>query len=144
MDDNETLTNPETEVTETASTEALPEELATDEIQDGDENGEEGQNEIEEIEFNGKKYSVPKELAPNLMMQSDYTRKTQEVAELRKDTEAERTSWQQKALVRDQLFQENADLHQVEKRLNAFRNVNWQQWQAQDANGAQAALAEYT
>lgn len=143
MDVEETLTNPDTEVTEIAPTEATPEELATEEIQEGDEL-EEGQIEVEEVEFNGKKYSVPKELAPNLMMQSDYTRKTQEVAELRKETEAEKTTWHKQAEVREQLFEERAELHQIDKRLNAYRNTNWQQWQVQDPNGYQAAMAEYT
>lgn len=144
--EEETLTNQdEPEVIEpTASTEAPTEDQATGENQEGDEQEEEGQIETEEVEFNGKKYAVPKELAPNLMMQSDYTRKTQEVAELRKETEADRASWQQQRQIQEQLFSEKAELHQIEKRLGAFRNVNWQAWQAQDANGAQAALAEYT
>ena len=143
--EKETLTNQDDpEVIETASTEAEPEDQATGENQEGDEQEEEGQIEVEEVEVDGKKYSVPKELAPKIMMQSDYTRKTQEVAELRKETEAERAAWQQQAQTRDELFSEKAELHQVEKRLGAFRNVNWQAWQAQDANGAQAALAEYT
>ena len=142
--EEETLTNQdEPEVIENASTEAQPEALAPEQPEsEGDE--EEGQIETEEVEFNGKVYAVPKELAPNLMMQSDYTRKTQEVAELRKETEAERASWRQQAQIREALFEERAELHQIDKRLNAYRNTNWQQWQVQDPNGYQAAMAEYT
>ena len=143
MDDNETLTNLETEVTETTPVEAVTEAQATDEIQEGDETEEEGQIEVEEVEIDGKKYSVPKELAPKIMMQADYTRKTQEVAELRKETEAEKASWQKQSQVRDQLFQEKADLHQIDKRLGAYRNTNWQLWHSQDPNGAQAAQMDY-
>ncbi len=142
--EEETLTNQdEPEVIENASPEAQPEELAPEQPEsEGDE--EEGQIETEEVEFNGKVYAVPKELAPNLMMQSDYTRKTQEVAELRKETEAERASWRQQAQIREALFEERAELHQIDKRLNAYRSTNWQQWQVQDPNGYQAAMAEYT
>ena len=142
--EEETLTNQdEPEVIENASPEAEPEALAPEQPEsEGDE--EEGQIETEEVEFNGKVYAVPKELAPNLMMQSDYTRKTQEVAELRKETEAERASWRQQAQIREALFEERAELHQIDKRLNAYRNTNWQQWQVQDPNGYQAAMAEYT
>ena len=142
--EEETLTNQdEPEVIENASPEAQPEALAPEQPEsEGDE--EEGQIETEEVEFNGKVYAVPKELAPNLMMQSDYTRKTQEVAELRKETEAERASWRQQAQIREALFEERAELHQIDKRLNAYRNTNWQQWQVQDPNGYQAAMAEYT
>jgi len=69
MDVEETLTNQdEPEVIENASTEAQPEALAPEQPEsEGDE--EEGQIETEEVEFNGKVYAVPKELAPNLMMQ---------------------------------------------------------------------------
>ncbi len=144
MEAEETLTNQEEpEVIENASPEADPEIQAAEETQEGDEQEDEGQIEVEEVEFNGKKYSVPKELAPNLMMQSDYTRKTQEVAELRKETEAERASWQKQAQTRDELFQEKAELHQIDKRLGAYRNTNWQLWHSQDPNGAQAAQLDY-
>ena len=57
-----------------------------------DENGEpiEVEEEAEEVDFEGKKYLVAKELKDALLRQSDYTRKTQEVAETRKQIEAER------------------------------------------------------
>lgn len=143
--EEETLTNQdEPEVIENASPEAVTEDQATEEIQEGDEQEEEGQIETEEVEVDGKVYAVPKELAPKIMMQADYTRKTQEVAELRKETEAERASWRQQAQIREALFEEKAELHQIDKRLNAYRNTNWQQWQVQDPNGYQAAMAEYT
>ncbi len=142
--EEETLTNQgEPEVIEpTASPEAPPEAVAP-ENQEGDEQEEEGQIETEEVEFNGKKYAVPKELAPNLMMQSDYTRKTQELAEERKETAAERDQLRQQAETREQLFMEKAELHQIDKRLNAYRNTNWQLWHSQDPNGAQAAQLDY-
>lgn len=143
MDDNETLTNPETEVIAPAPAEASTEDQTTGENQDGDENEEEGQIELEEVEIDGKTYSVPKELAPKIMMQADYTRKTQEVAEIRKDTEAERSAWQKQTQIRDALFQEKADLHQIDKRLTAYRNTNWPLWHSQDPNGAQAAQMDY-
>jgi hypothetical protein len=44
----------------------------------------------EEIEHEGRKYLVPKALKPLLLMQADYTRKTQEVAEQRRAVMAER------------------------------------------------------
>ena len=42
----------------------------------------------EEVEYEGNKYKVPKALSGALMRQADYTKKTQEVAELRKAAEA--------------------------------------------------------
>jgi hypothetical protein len=46
-----------------------------------------GEDDSEEVEFEGKAYKVPKELKPALLRQADYTTKTQEVATLRKQAE---------------------------------------------------------
>src|SRR5438093_10948162 len=43
---------------------------------------------FEEIERNGKKATIPAWLKPELMMQADYTRKTQELAEARRAFES--------------------------------------------------------
>lgn len=42
---------------------------------------------LEEVEYEGKQYKLPQELKDALLRQADYTRKTQEVAELRKQVE---------------------------------------------------------
>jgi hypothetical protein len=57
--------------------------------------------EVDEIERNGTKYKVPKALTPELMMQADYTRKTQELAEARRTLEA--TAAQQAQVSRETL-----------------------------------------
>ena len=49
----------------------------------------------EEIEHEGRKYLVPAALKPLLLMQADYTRKTQEVAEQRRAVQAERQALHQ-------------------------------------------------
>src|SRR5437868_9942337 len=51
--------------------------------------------ESDEIEHEGRKYQVPKALKPLLLMQADYTRKTQEVAEQRRAVQAERQALHQ-------------------------------------------------
>lgn len=55
----------------------------------------EPEEELEDVERDGKTYRIPKALKPELMMQGDYTRKTQELAETRKAVEAERELVQQ-------------------------------------------------
>jgi hypothetical protein len=45
-------------------------------------------DEFEEIEEDGKRAKIPSWLKPRLMMHADYTRKTQEVAALRRDVES--------------------------------------------------------
>jgi hypothetical protein len=81
----ELATNPETEVEteetapETDETEAEPGEDIEAAEQPGDE--------TEEVEHERKKYKIPKPLKGALLMQADYPRKTQEVAEQRKALE---------------------------------------------------------
>ena len=45
------------------------------------------QDELDEVEWGGKKYKIPRDLKPGLMMQSDYTKKTQALSEQRKALE---------------------------------------------------------
>jgi len=52
-----------------------------------DEEGSDADADLEEIEHDGKKHRVPKELKDAFLRQSDYTRKTQEVAEARRQVE---------------------------------------------------------
>ena len=71
--------------------------VATDDAPD-----DEPDAELEEIEHDGKKHKVPKELKDSFLRQQDYTRKTQEVAEARKTVE---TSWREAQQTTQQLVQ---------------------------------------
>lgn len=61
-------------------------------------------DELEDYEHEGKKASIPKWLKPQIMMQADYTKKTQEVAETRKSYEAKVAAIAQ----REQAFAQDA------------------------------------
>lgn len=52
-------------------------------------------DDLEEIDYGGEKYKVPKKLKDGFLMQADYTRKTQEVAEQRKAIEAQQAALKQ-------------------------------------------------
>src|SRR5688572_14468037 len=54
-------------------------------------------DELDEIEFDGERYKIPKKLKNGFLMQSDYTRKTQEVAEERKAIAAAKEAAKQEA-----------------------------------------------
>lgn len=71
--------------------------VATDEDDSAD-----ADDSLEEIEHEGKKHRVPKELKDAFLRQSDYTRKTQEVAEARKQVEQ---TWRQAQETAQQLEQ---------------------------------------
>lgn len=101
---DDTDTNPGAADTEIvpANEEVTELESETDELDEGAEGPTD--EELEEIEEDGKKAKVPAWLKPKLMMQADYTRKTQEVAEQRKAHEAQVQDFQQK----QQAFQAEA------------------------------------
>ena len=73
----------EVEASEDEEVEASDEEEAEDEPEEDDES-EEG---LVEVEYDGVLYEVPSHLKDALMRASDYTQKTQEVAQQRKSTE---------------------------------------------------------
>ena len=128
---------PETEATE--QSEEAPQETETSETEDQAEAAEE----FEEVERNGKKFRIPKELAPELLMQSDYTRKAQEVAEQRREIEAAREAYEQEVQFREATWQETAALVNIEQRLAQFQNMDWRRYVAERPQEAQAAQAEY-
>jgi hypothetical protein len=148
MEMNET-TNPETEVTSTAEATEVDENeaLASEDANEADLEGE-GLEEDEELDIDGNPLKVPKSLAEKLkarmMMQADYTQKTQTLAEQRRELETQRQAAQWEAETKQQLFQEEAQLFSVRQRLEQFQNVNWQQMAAQNPQQALAAQAEYT
>ena len=102
---------------------------------DGDQEGEPGPSEpgeteapadYEQIELDGVRHSVPKALKGAFMMQADYTRKTQEVAELRRAVEAERAS------IREAGAEEigaRAQLIAIDEQIARFQKIDWDAWE---------------
>lgn len=123
----DTATNPEpVEAEEVASAEAPETEPDTDETElaDGETLTQEEEIEYEEVERNGKRFKVPKELAPELMMQADYTRKTQETAELRKAVAAEREAVQRERTMYSELQDEALAVREIDQRLEYLQQIN--------------------
>jgi hypothetical protein len=88
-------------------------EAETDEL----DNETDGEPEVEtiEVERGGVKYTIPKALEGELLMQSDYTKKTMTLAEEKKATEAEITAKREAIALREA----NVDLHANIKTLEA-------------------------
>ena len=135
MEPEDLSTNPEiVEDTPAQSQEVEPTDETSD-YENGDEQPLEGQADDpdqEEVELNGKKYRVPKDVAPHLMMQADYTRKTQEVAEYRKAVEAQRAEIQREAEINQSMIDDIAQARAVETRLQALQRVDWNQVPVED------------
>lgn len=94
--------------------------------------------ETEEFEHDGKKYALPKDLKPLLMMQKDYTQKTQEVATQRQELAARATEMAQQAETQATTIQERATLVSVDASLAQFQAINWQDYVQQF--GQEAAI----
>lgn len=85
-------------------------------------------DELEEVEWDGRKYSIPKPLKGGLMMQADYTRKTQEVAEQRRAIERQAQEFQQRAQASEQEIQAQGMLHFIDNEIKQLSAVNWDQF----------------
>lgn len=95
---------------------------ATEEVEAS---AEEVSDDAEEVEYEGKAYKLPKELKAALLRQSDYTKKTQEVAETRRFLEAQ----QQKLEIESKFQEKHADkvteYHALNRQLQQFANIDW-------------------
>lgn len=127
---------------ETETEEVQTDEGETQDIESEDEPT--GESEDEDVEYEGKQYKLPKELKDALLRQSDYTRKTQEVAEARKALETQQAEFQQAVQLQQQNMQEYAQLMAVDGQLGQYANVNWQQWSENDPVAAQQAFFQFT
>lgn len=117
-----------------------PEQLLDDEGNPIEDQAETEEEEFEEIERDGKKAKVPAWLKPELMMQADYTRKTQELAEVRKAVEAERTAFQQAS---QQEITAQGNLVAIDSQLAQYSKVDWNAFHDSDPFEAQKAFTQY-
>jgi hypothetical protein len=104
-------------------------------------------DEVEE-DLDGVKIRGPKEVVERVkaerLMQADYTRKTQDVAENRRQLEAERAQFQQTAQSHQQHIREVAQVVAIDERLAQFQNVNWTALTDQDPVQALKLHTEFT
>lgn len=124
----------EAEAPEVESSEPDDEAPETEASEDGDQPSE---DELEEAEYEGKKYKLPKELKAALMRQADYTKKTQEAAELRRQAEMEREIVQADRAFYEAEKQDVAHLTMLASQIKAYEEVDWDAFQANDPQAAQ-------
>jgi len=116
------------EVTEEVSNEELKDALEAADTNSEDE----GDEEYTEIEYEGTVYNVPAELKEAFLRQSDYTRKTQEVAESRKQFETQKEAetrqlaeTQQALQLQQQNLQGYAQIASLDAQIQQFEQVDW-------------------
>jgi len=116
---------------------------ASENEDDGTGEVEEAPPEMIEVERNGRKYQIPKELEAELLMQADYTRKTQEVAETRKAVEAERERATALFQSSQQYIEAKAFEYNLDSQLKQFQELNWSQLEQEDPVGAMSAWRQF-
>jgi len=139
---------------EAEATEEVESEEATDEPDEEVEEEEQSQDEVPAIlklKVNGEDVEKPLDEVVALAQQGlDYTQKTQQVAEQRKELEA----YAQQIQMQEQAFQEQMQLNNVliedvakitslDQQLNQYANVNWNQLSDNDFVEAQKLFFTY-
>lgn len=113
---------------------------------DDSDSEEQPEEEDEELEVGGKRIALPKSIAETLkserLMQADYTRKTQEVAEDRKAAQAEREQVREQARVNQQFIAEIAELTVIDKQLAELKKIDLSQYVDDDSVGVQRVMLQ--
>jgi hypothetical protein len=99
-------------------------DLDTDLLDQEQQAEDELEEELDGVKVRGKKDLIEK-LKAERLMQADYTRKTQEVAEQRKAIEAQREQVQRNAQMAQQYVEEIAAAKAIDMRLQQYAQVNW-------------------
>lgn len=95
------------------------------EVEEPEKDKPETEEEFTEVEFEGKQYKLPAELKDALLRQSDYTRKTQEVAEQRKEVEHVKEHLGLQAKLQQQFIGHYAQLQSLDNQLAQMQKVDW-------------------
>lgn len=83
-----------------------------------------------EVQRNGKTYTLPKELEGELLMQSDYTKKTQTVAEKAKALESREAEINHMAQATEAELDARAQLHTINQNLAYYAKFTQAEWDA--------------
>lgn len=100
-------------------------------------------DDTEEVEHEGQKYKLPKPLKGALLMQQDYTKKTQELAEQRRAHEAATQSFAQTQQFQAEFLQEYGTITALDRAIEQYRSTDWNTLRAQNHDAAQQRWFEY-
>lgn len=90
--------------------------------------------EFADVEYEGKTYKVPPELKDAVLRQADYTRKTQEVADMRRQVE---TTLQAVQTVSQAERQAEVDIGVLDTQIHDYHDIDWDTWEQTDPVAAQ-------
>lgn len=99
--------------------------------------------EFEEIEHEGQFYKIPAALKGAFLMNADYTRKTQELAEHRRTLEQGRQEFLRQAEAAQASLQDRAQLQILDHQLEVFAGADWEGLAAEQPERAQALWTQF-
>lgn len=134
---NEDTTNqpaPDTQPLPASAPEGVEQDLEIDDdlLADAGLVDEQTDDELAEIEHDGKKYRVPAALKDGYLRNADYTQKTQSVAEMRREVEAERARVTEMGKLRQEDVAAIGQIVNIDNQLKEYRAITQEQWNALD------------
>ena len=127
------------EVETEEESEVAAKQESTEEDEEDSEEQTEPSPESTTVEYEGQEYNIPPELKDAIMRQSDYTTKTQEVAEQRKDLETDRQKFQEAIQLQTAHTEAYTHLGILDQQLAQYNDLDWHTLAAQDPNATQQA-----
>ncbi|MFN3513918.1 MAG: hypothetical protein ACK41C_12775 [Phenylobacterium sp.] len=103
----------------------------------------ESEEDAVEIEHDGRFYRIPAALKGAFLMNADYTRKTQDLAEHRRTLEAQRRNFERNAELVHATAADRARLALLDEQLADFEGMDWEAFADQDPRSAEALWARY-
>jgi hypothetical protein len=100
-------------------------------------------DEFEELDIDGKRIKFSKDAKPYVMMHADYTRKTQEAAELKRQAEAQHDEVKRERQFQEENLSTIAQLTAVSSQLEAFAKIDFNQLASEDQDNAQRLYFQY-
>jgi len=85
-----------------------------------------------DVEINGELWSLPKQISKAFMQEADYTRKTQDLAEMSRALSAERETLQINNAFEQSVAQERQTMSLIDAQLAQFKQIDWGAMNAED------------
>lgn len=102
--------------------------------------GAEPEPEFADVEYEGKTYKVPPELKDAVLRQADYTRKTQEVADMRRQVE---TALQAVNTASQEERNAQIAIGVIDAQIADYSNIDWDAWEQSDPAAAQRGWRQF-
>lgn len=120
--------------------EPLPAEAGAEPGEPGEAPPQEPKEKEVEVEIDGEIYLVPEKISHRFIQHADYTRKTQDIAELRRVTTAEREVYAAEKQFEQAVAAERKQAALLDAQIEQFKTVDWSKYEAGDLMKLRANL----